>query len=151
MLEPIRKTLDVPCNTEKAFTVFVNEVNSWWPLDKNTVSAMGGEVAQKVVIEPKLDGRVYEIGHDGTEHLWGSVTRYSPFTAITLDWHIGLPPEQASVVDVEFSPLDDSLTRVVLTHSRWEAFGDKAEEMRAGYDGGWVGVFEQAYRSALDA
>jgi len=149
MLDPITKTLEVPCDQQKAFTVFVNEVNTWWPLDKNTVSAMGGQVAKQVVIEPNVNGKVYEIGHDDTEHLWGSVTRYEPFSAITLDWHIGLPAENASAVEVKFTPLNNGHTQVVLTHSRWEAFGDKAEEMRAGYDGGWVGVFEQAYRSAI--
>lgn len=95
MLDPITKKIEVPCNQEKAFTVFVNEVNNWWPLDKNTVSAMGGEVARRVVIEPKLEGKVYEIGHDKTEYVWGSVTRYDPFNSITLDWHIGLPAENA--------------------------------------------------------
>ncbi|MBX2882476.1 MAG: SRPBCC domain-containing protein [Granulosicoccus sp.] len=149
MLEPIKKSIEVPCNQEKAFTVFVNEVNNWWPLDKNTVSAMGGEVAQRVVIEPKANGKVYEIGHDETEHVWGSVTRYDPFNGITLDWHIGLPAENASEVSVEFTELDNGHTQVLLTHSRWEAFGDKAADMRAGYDGGWVGVFEEAYKNVF--
>ncbi len=143
------KTIEVPCDRKKAFTVFVHEVNSWWPLAKNTVSAMGGAVAKKVTIEPNLHGKVFEIGHDNTEHIWGSVTRYDPYNGITLDWHIGTPAENASEVTVDFTELGNGNTQVVLIHSRWEALGDQAAEMRAGYNSGWVGVSEQAYRGAL--
>jgi len=148
MLEPIVKTIDVPCDCEQAFTTFVSEVSNWWPLGKNSVSAMNGEVAKKVVIEAKAGGKVYEIGHDDQEHRWGTVTKYDPYNAITLDWHIGLPADSPSEVSVVFSELGGGRTRVELTHSRWESFGDKAEDMRNGYNAGWVGVFEEAYSAA---
>ena len=148
MLEPIRKSIEVPCSQEKAFRTFVDNVQIWWPRDKNSVSAMNGEVAKQVVIEAKKGGAVYEIGHDDTRHTWGSVTHYDPFSKFTLDWHIGLPAENASEVEVVFTAIDANTTRVDLSHSRWEAFGDKAEAMRSGYDQGWVGVFETAYKNA---
>lgn len=148
MLDPIKKSIEVPCSQESAFKVFVDQVGSWWPLDKNSVSAMNGEVAKKVVIEPEQGGKVYEIGHDDTTHHWGSVTAYDPYKSFTMDWHIGLPPENASEVAVQFTSLGPDRTRVELMHGRWEAFGDKADDMRAGYDQGWVGVFEQAYLKA---
>lgn len=148
MLEPVIKTIEVPCNQQHAFEVFVEKVGSWWPLDKNSVSAMNGEVAKQVVIEPKSGGRVYEIGHDDTVHEWGSVTEYNPYEQFRMDWHIGLTPDKASDVAVKFVALGDEKTRVELTHSRWEAFADKAEDMRNGYNKGWVGVFEEAYQAA---
>ncbi|MEM7260262.1 MAG: hypothetical protein AAF404_23060 [Pseudomonadota bacterium] len=40
---------------------------------------------------------------------------------------------------------------MVLTHSQWEVFAEQADAMRAGYDKGWVGVFEQAYAGACQA
>ena len=149
MLEPIVKTVDVPCNAEKAFSVFVDKVTHWWPLDKNSVSAMNQAVAKQVVIEPKLGGEVYEIGHDDTKHLWGSVTAYEPGKRLVLDWHIGLPSSSASEVEVVFEETAGDKTQVTLSHSRWEAFGDKANDMRNGYNQGWVGVFEEAYVSAF--
>lgn len=148
MLDPIVKTIEVPCNQQHAFDTFVDKVSSWWPLDKNSVSAMNGEAAKHVVIEPKSGGKVYEIGHDDARHEWGSVTEYNPHSTLTLDWHIGLPAENASEVSVRFTALTDNLTRVELTHSRWEAFGDKADAMRDGYSKGWVGVFETAFNAA---
>ena len=46
MLDPIIKTIEVPCSQEKAFRVFVKEMDTWWPLGKFTVSAMGGKAAK---------------------------------------------------------------------------------------------------------
>ncbi|OED39649.1 hypothetical protein AB833_14735 [Chromatiales bacterium (ex Bugula neritina AB1)] len=151
MLDPIVKTIELPCSQQHAFDTFVTKVTNWWPLDKNSVSAMNGAVAKKVVIEPKAGGAVYEIGHDDTRHDWGSVAEYAPHSKLTLEWHIGLPAENASEVSVSFTALSDGKTEVRLTHSRWEAFGDKAADMRNGYDNGWVGVFENAYRDACTA
>ena len=148
MLEPILKTIEVPCEQEQAFKIFIEEVTTWWPLDKNSVSAMSGEVAKAVVIEAKLNGKVYEVGHDDTQHRWGTVTHYDPFNGFAMDWHIGRPAAEASKVVVNFIAMEKKLTRVELSHSNWEVFGDKAADMRAGYDSGWVGVFEQAYLAA---
>lgn len=146
MLEPLVKTIEVPCSCEHAFKTFVENTASWWPLDKNSVSAMNGEVAKNVVIEAKQGGKIYETGHDDTEHHWGTVTRYNPYNDFSMDWHIGMSSDSPSEVSVVFTDLGNGTTRVALTHSRWEAFGDKAEDMRNGYDGGWVGVFEEAFK-----
>ena len=151
MLDPITKTIEVPCNAQVAFTTFVTRVSSWWPLDKHSVSAMDGKVAKEVVIEPKTGGKVYEVGHDDTLHPWGTVTRYEPHRLVAMDWHIGMPAENASEVTVRFEQLTPKRTRVELTHARWEAFGERAAQMRDGYDKGWVGVFEVAFRGAFDA
>ncbi|MEM6985014.1 MAG: SRPBCC domain-containing protein [Pseudomonadota bacterium] len=151
MIEPVVKTLDVPCSQQTAFRVFVAETASWWPLDKNSVSAMQGNCAKHVLIEPREGGRVLETTHDDQTEQWGTVTCYSPSDRLTLDWHIGLPQSQASTVDVTFAVIDESTTRVTLTHSNWESFGEKARDMREGYNGGWVGVFEQAYGGACQA
>ena len=52
------------------------------------------------------------------------------------------------MVNVQFDEIDGKHTTVKLTHSRWEAFAEQAEDMRNGYNQGWVGVFEQAYKNA---
>lgn len=151
MLEPVVKTIEVACNQEKAFDIFVNQTNAWWPMDKNSVSAMGGNVAKDVRIEAREGGRIVEIGHDDTEHLWGSVSTYQPSSLFIMNWHIGLPADNPSTVKVEFNEVGDSRTQVVLTHSNWESFAEKAEDMRKGYNAGWVGVFENAYKQCCDS
>ncbi len=149
MLDPIVKTIDVPCSQEKAFTVFVNEMGSWWPLDKRSMSMIsGGKPAKSLRIDPKEGGKIVEIGHDDTEHLWGTIRSYDPHDSLSMDFHMGLPAENASLVEVRFTKLEKDRTRVELTQSNWEAFGDMAEMMRGGYGSGWVIIFEQAYKSA---
>ena len=149
MLDPIVKTIEVSCNRQKAFGVFVNEMGSWWPLDKRSMSLhSGGKPAKSLRIEAKQGGRIVEIAHDDTEHHWGTIKSYDPHHSISMDFHMGLPAETASLVEVRFTTLENGRTRVELTQSNWEAFGDMAEMMRGGYDSGWVIIFEQGYKSA---
>lgn len=147
-IEPITKTIEVPCPPELAFTVFTKDITTWWPLGVNSVSAMDGKTAQAVKLELKEGGALTEIGHDGTNHHWGTVKVFKPGDHLQLAWHIGVPESQATMVDVRFIPTASG-TQVELTHSGWEVLAEKANDMRAGYDGGWVGVFEVAYKDAL--
>ena len=148
MLDPIIKTIEVPCSQQKAFDVFVREMGNWWPLDKRSMSMHSGQPAKSLRIDPRQGGKIVEIGHDDTEHHWGTITSYDPYHSVSMDFHMGLPAENASLVKVKFTALDDNRTRVELTQSNWEAFGDLAEMMHRGYGSGWVIIFEEAYKSA---
>jgi|SRR6266849_2783034 len=149
MLDPIVKTIEVPCDQRKAFGVFVNGMPGWWPLDKRSMSLKNtGKPAKSLRIEAKKGGRIVETAHDNTELLWGTITAYDPYDLLRMDFHMGMPPENASIVEVRFTALNDERTRVELTQSNWEAFGDLAEMMRGGYGSSWGLIFEQAYKSA---
>ena len=148
MLDPLIYTIEVPCSQEKAFGVFVNDMASWWPLDKRSMSLMdGGKPAKSVRVDAKEGGRIVEIGHDDTEYHWGTIRSYDPYDLIGMHFHMGLP-EAESLVEVRFTSLENERTRVELTHSNWEAYGDMAEMMRGGYDSGWVIIFEEAFKTA---
>jgi len=151
MLDPLIKTIEVPCGQKEAFVVFVNEVSTWCPLGKYSVSAFSGEAARSIRVEPTEGGQIVEIGHDHQEHLWGIIRSYDPHDSIGMDFHIPEPGDTsgaATRVDVRFTALAHGLTRVELTQSNWEALGDKAVPMRGGYGGGWAEIFQQAYKAA---
>ncbi len=148
MHDPIVRTIEVPCSQEKAFTVFVSEMHSWWPLGRFTVSAMAGAPAQTVRVDARPGGEIVEVGPDGREHRWGRIRAYEPHGFVSLDFHMGLPAENASLVEVRFTALADDRTRVELTQSNWEAFGDMAEMMYRGYGSSWGLLFEEAYKRA---
>jgi uncharacterized protein YndB with AHSA1/START domain len=153
MLDPIIKTIDVPCSQEKAFNVFLNEMDSWWPLGKFTVSAYGGTPAKAIHVEAKRGGKIVEIGPNGAEYLWGTIKSYDPHDFVSMDFHIAPPGDDTadakSLVEVRFTALGNKQTRVTLTQSNWEAFGEKAAMLRdGGYAKGWVAVFEGAYKAA---
>lgn len=151
MIEPLIKTIEVPCDQETAFGVFVNDMESWWPLSRFTVSAMGGGVARGIRVEPRVGGAIVEIGHDATEHLWGTIQSYDPYDSISMEFHIPQPGEvveSRTLVEVRFTVVSDNLTRVELTQSNWEALGEWGATLRGGYDGGWDAIFVEAFKAA---
>ena len=137
----------MPCSQKEAFETFTKNFSAWWPKDKHSVSAMGGNVARSVSLDPKVGGDINEVMHDGTTTHWGSVKEITPHSKLSLAWHIGKPADQASFVDVTFEAAGD-MTTVTLTHHGWEVFGDEAANMREGYNNGWVHVFETCFAGA---
>lgn len=150
MLEPLVKTIEVPCNQQMAFEVFVLEMSTWWPLDKRSMSKYAGSEAEAIKLDARVGGKIVEVSKDGNKHHWGTFRQYDPFGYVNMDFHMGLPPEKASTVEVSFEVLAEDRTRVQLTQSNWEAFGDMADMMYSGYGSGWVLIFEQGYRQACE-
>ena len=148
MLDPIVRTIEVPCSQADAFDVFVNDMPAWWPLGRFSMSAKGKTVAQSLRVEAKSGGKIVEVGHDGTEHLWGTIRTFQPNDYLSMDFHMGTPPESATLVEIRFTALEPERTRVQLTQSNWEAAGDMANMLRGGYGTGWAVIFEQAYAEA---
>ncbi len=139
MLEPLVKTIEVPCNQKKAFTVFM-DMGSWWPKDKFATSVM-----------PREGGQIVEVASDGHEQLWGTIKTYDPYGYLNMDFHIPHPTEKNpgfSTVEVRFTALADDRTRVELKQSNWEALGDVAKMVQGGYRQAWVMIFEGAYKGA---
>lgn len=147
MLEPVVKTIEVPCTQQQAFNTFVNNFGAWWPL-QHSVSGMNGEIAKSVSLEPRLGGKINEVRYDGETETWGKVLSFDPSSSFSMDFHMGLDANSATLVELRFIVINDQRTQVILTHSNWEAFGENAEKMREGFNGGWVSVFERAFGNA---
>lgn len=149
MLEPVIKTVEVPCGQEKAFTVFLDEMETWWPVDKFTTSKMSGSSVKAIKVDSKVGGKIIEVSEEGTEYLWGEIKTYNPYDVFTMDFHIpgpGWDIGPMSQVEVRFTDMGDNRTRVVLTQTDWEALGDMAEDIRGGYNLGWNPILE-AFKS----
>ncbi len=151
MLEPIIRTIEVPCNQKRAFTIFINEMDSWWPLDKFTTTTSSGKAAASIRVDAKEGGEIIEVSPDGTECMWGTINKFNPYDFISMDFHIPHPKEDVknrSLVEVRFTVLGKNQTKVELQQSNWEAFGKRAKDLQGGYGGGWTIIFESAYRAA---
>lgn len=155
MLDPLVKTIEVPCNQQKAFTVFLDEMASWWPLDKFTTSMMKGAPAKSIKVDTREGGKIIEVGSDDSETLWGTIKAYDPYSFFSMDFHIPGPPVfevgKFSHVEVKFTKLADQQTLVELTQTNLEVFEDMAEGVHHGYNFGWGLIFEQAYKKACNA
>ena len=127
-IEAIRKSVTVPLPVEKAFRLFTDGANSWWPVATHSI---GGEDVENVTFDPE-GKRVYERLKDGTEHDWADIDAWEPPNRFLLAWRVN-PEKIETEVEVRFSA-DGDETRVDLEHRGWEKCGPGE---RASYDGGW--------------
>lgn len=148
MIEPIIKSILVPCTPQKAFDVFVQDTGSWWPLESHSISSGNGETAVTVFIEGKVDGDIYEASNTGARHNWGKVTVFEQGKTFAMTWHLNNPPSLGTLITVTFTAHPDGGTEVVLRHDNWDALGDGAKEKRDQYNSGWIKVFETNYANA---
>jgi hypothetical protein len=150
MIEPLVKVIEVECDQERAFTVFM-DLNSWWPKHRFATSVMRGQAVQVLRVDAREGGKIIEVGADDREHLWGTIKTYQPYSYLKMDFHVPHPTEKNpgfSTVEVRFTELGGDRTRVELTQSNWEALGDVAETVQGGYRQAWVMIFEGAYKEA---
>jgi hypothetical protein len=150
MLDPIVRTIEVPCSQELAFSVFARGMGDWWPLDKRSMSMKDGKRPETLSVDARAGGLIVEVGQDGSEYHWGTFTAFDPYVLLRMDFHMGMPADNASIVEVAFTPLAGNLTKVVLTQSNWEGFGEYAEMLRGHYGSSWVLIFDQAYKQACE-
>lgn len=145
-LDPITKTLDVDCPTQQAFEYFTAHMADWWPLHSHAVSPpKTGKPAKSCVMEPRVGGRVYEIGADDHEHEWGIVQIWEPGQRVTWSWYPGRPSAQATEIELRFEETGAATARLTLEHRYWERLGEEGADLRAGYQGGWDVVLVESF------
>jgi hypothetical protein len=71
-MAPVRKTVDVKAGLERAFRHFTSDIGSWWPLESHSLSQ---DKAATCVLEGRVGGRFLELGQEGEETLWGTLTQ----------------------------------------------------------------------------
>ena len=115
-----------------------------WPRSKS----IGSSPQTDVVLEPVVGGRWYERGADGSECEWGKVLQWQPPSRVVLAWQIGADwkydPALVTEVEITFTAINVSETRVELEHRHLERLGPNAEQIRAAFDSedGWNGVLK---------
>ena len=146
-LEPVRKSIRVQANTTRAFKVFTEGIDSWWPKSHH----IGKSPMLRAVLEGRIGGRCYSEQADGTECDWGQITLWEPPQRFVMAWLIQLtngewlPESDASIcseVEVTFTPQPDGSTLVELEHRAFERMIAGGAMMRAGVnqEGGWGGL-----------
>ena len=150
----VRTEIVVEAPVERAFQVFTGSFDRIKPREHNM---LGVDVAESV-FEPRVGGRVYDRGVDGSECQWARVLAYEPpdrivFTwDISPHWQIETDLEKTSEVEVRFVAETPERTRVELEHRFLDRHGEGWEGMREGVRGdqGWplyLARFGEALRS----
>ncbi len=144
---PVQKSITVKASPERAFQVFTDEIDTWWPRTHH----IGKAPMKKALIEGRLGGRCYTEQTDGTECDWGQVLVWEPPARFVMAWQIDhagwcYEPDLAksSEVEVRFTPEPDGTTRVDVEHRYFNRHGESGAGMRiaVGAPNGWGGILE---------
>jgi uncharacterized protein YndB with AHSA1/START domain len=148
----IRTSVVVAAPIEHAFRVFTEDFDRIKPRDHNLLEV---DLAESV-FEPRVGGRVYDRGVDGSECQWARVLAYEPPDRIVFswdispEWQIEADLEKTSEVELRFVSEDEGRTRVELEHRNLDRHGDGWEGERDAVEGegGWP-LYLQRYADLL--
>jgi uncharacterized protein YndB with AHSA1/START domain len=137
----VRSSIVVEAPLERAFSIFTEDIGSWWPQEHHILES---ELAE-MVFEPRQGGHVYDRGVDGSECRWARVIAYEAPERVVISWDINLQwqiesdPAKTSEVEVRFIPEGADRTRVELEHRHLDRHGEGWAQMRdaVGSTGGW--------------
>jgi uncharacterized protein YndB with AHSA1/START domain len=137
----VRTSIVVDAPIERAFSVFTDDIGSWWVPEHHILRV---ELAE-MVFEPHVGGHIYDRGTDGSECRWARVLAYEPPNRVVFSWDINLQweletdPARTSEIEVRFLAEGPERTRVELEHRHLERHGNGWENMRdaVGSADGW--------------
>jgi uncharacterized protein YndB with AHSA1/START domain len=147
---PVRKSLTVNAAPARAFEVFTDRFDSWWPRSHT----IGAAPLKKAVIEPGAGGRWLGVDENGAVDLWGEVLVWDPPHRVVLAWRIGVDwkydPSLLTEVEVTFTAQSGGGTLVTLEHRLLENMGEAGESARQTFEApnGWSGLLA-AYAAAV--
>ncbi|GEM_PF-290945 len=129
---PIRVSAHVPVEPARAFRIFTDDVSRWWnpACSGNPTKAPIAEV----VLDARAGGRWYERGTDGSQCEWAQVLACDPPTRLLVNWHIAGAP---TALEVRWDAPAPRRTDVTIVHRGFEAFGARAEQVRAAHETSW--------------
>jgi hypothetical protein len=155
-VDPVHKTITVKASVERAFQVFTEGFDTWWPRTHH----IGKAPLKKAIIEGHTGGRCYSEQTDGTECDWGRILVWEPPSRFVMAWQIdyagwAYQPDLAksSEVEVRFTPEPDGRTRVDLEHRHFERHGAGWEGMRTAVNSpnGWTLTLQNYLATVEDA
>jgi uncharacterized protein YndB with AHSA1/START domain len=152
----VRREITVDAPRERAFTVFTEQLGTWWPQDSHHITDMPAEA----VMEGRVGGRCYGRSlRTGDEKDWGRVLAWEPPGRVVFAWLLSPQwqyepdAEKASEVEVTFTDAGDGRTLVVLEHRGFERYaqdGERVAETVAGPDG-WPMLLDLYAKGAAQA
>jgi uncharacterized protein YndB with AHSA1/START domain len=138
----VRSSIVVEAPIDTAFSVFTEGIGSWFPSEYNLLDV---DIEERV-FEPRVGGRVYDRGADGSECHWARVLAYEPPARVVISWditprwEIEPDPDRTSEIEVRLVAESPDRTRVELEHRNLDRHGEGWEQVRESIagDGGWA-------------
>jgi uncharacterized protein YndB with AHSA1/START domain len=134
-IPPVRRSVVVGCDQAGAFTMFTGEAGRWWPLAGHSVY---DQDSTGLTMDARPGGQIVETGPGGECVVWGTFLRVEPPALLVFSWHPGWGADQATEVEVRFSP-DPAGTLVELEHRHGERHPRQgAAREQYGGERGWA-------------
>src|SRR5258708_19292569 len=83
-IAPVRRQLVVKAAQSRAFAVFTAEMSRWWPATHSILKSP----LKECIVEPRVGGRWYAVGEDGSSCETGYGIAWQPPQALVLAWQI---------------------------------------------------------------
>jgi uncharacterized protein YndB with AHSA1/START domain len=150
MPAPVRKQVHVQASQARAFAVFTGSMARWWPATHSVLKSPQKEH----IVEPRVGGRWYAVGEDGSTCQTGYVIEWDPPRALVLAWQLNadwqFDPDLVTEVEVRFIAESANVTRVELEHRQLQRLGERAAQLRTMVDspGGWGAIMASFKRCA---
>lgn len=150
----LRAEITVEAPIEKAFQVFTERFDTWWPRSHH----IGAVEMAEAILEPREGGRWYERGVDGSECDWGRVLAWDPPNQVTFAWNINASwqyvPDRdlGCTIDVRFTADGPSRTTVGIVHAGLDGLGEgwpATRDIFAG-PGGWNDTLAAFAKATID-
>lgn len=152
-IEPIRASTSVSSPPERAFELFTERLDTWWPLRTHSRAASdfeGQDVeVERIEFQGRVGGQVLEHLSNGEVLPWAEVLVWDPPSRLVLAWKPSSTPHPPTELEIRFTPQGGG-TLVELEHRGWERLGEIAEEARASYGTGWVLTLDRFRETADD-
>jgi uncharacterized protein YndB with AHSA1/START domain len=146
----VRATTTVDLPIAEAFTLFTDDIGTWWNADHHIIEAPYSHM----VFDAFVGGNVYDVGTDGSECRWSRVLAYDPPHRVVFSWDINghwaleTDPARCSEVHVGFSEDSPGRTTVLLEHRHLDRHGNGWESLAESLSGGWQSDVLDLYAAA---
>lgn len=148
-----RASVTVDLATDRAFALFTQGLDRWWPRENSFSGAQVPEIGMT------LEAGWFERTDSGQTISWGGVRAWEPPQRLVLAWQISPAtrpwspepdPAKASEVEVRFTPVEPGRTLVEVEHRDFGRHGPAGADMAAAMASpmGWPALLE-AYRAAV--
>lgn len=141
-LEPIRRSVTVPVDPDRAFGLFTKQMGTWWPVESysRAVSELAHDNVEvfELEFEARMGGSILEHLSDGRTLPWAEVTAWQPPHRVVMAWRPHSLPEPATELEVTFAAGRGG-TLVEVEHRGWERLSEGVgPELYEIYVRGWV-------------
>jgi uncharacterized protein YndB with AHSA1/START domain len=137
---PVRLSVTVRASQSRAFKVFTERIGDWWPSSTHSIE---NDDVIAVEMHCRERGEIIERHKDGSEARWGVIETWEPSERLVFSWNPSYEQRPETCVEVTFTAVSDTETRVDLEHRGWEALSERGVEMRATYNKGWRTILDQ--------